>query len=399
MIENKVNAHDDNDSDDEHNETVGLLSSSHSSREGPKPDESLFELQKKNRLRPIEIMEFKTHKKLRFIDKEVVISRIGMLMLFVSVLYVVWWWSGNEAGTELSVERWHKLKINDIKQWCLDPKASCTCANPLGARHRKNYKTWSLAHIGNIKAALNADSVDVVFLGDSITEGWGGTSLGKSVKEKEANAEVFKSLFHLDKGAEFQGLPLGIAGDKTFHLLWRINNGEIPDTLQPSVWWILIGTNDFLKQDHCSPEVVLMGIKRVVEQMRILRPGSTIVINSLLPRSTEELKGKLVDPDHPDQKTVWEGIMEVNRGLRTYSKRYFNVVYFDATDIFVEQSDSHSGIEGMFISKSLMADFLHPTPEGYRQWGESMVDAIHEILDASKSRMGRKPLPHKWHGN
>lgn len=71
-----------------------------------------------------------------------------------------------------------------------------------------------MAHIGNIKAALNADSVDVVFLGDSITEGWGGTSLGKSVKEKEANAEVFKSLFHLDKGAEFQGLPLGIAGDK-----------------------------------------------------------------------------------------------------------------------------------------------------------------------------------------
>ena len=68
----------------------------------------------------MEIMEFKTHKKLRFIDKEVVISRIGMLMLFVSVLYVVWWWSGNEAGTELSVERWHKLKINDIKQWCLD---------------------------------------------------------------------------------------------------------------------------------------------------------------------------------------------------------------------------------------------------------------------------------------
>ena len=180
--------------------------------------------------------------------------------------------------------------------------------------------------------------------------------------------------------------------------MWRIQHGELPDTLRPSVWWISIGTNDFLRESHCSPEVVLMGITRVVEQVRISRPGSIIVVNSLLPRSTEELNGKLVDSENPEKKTVWEGIMEVNRGLRRYCEKYLNVVYFDATDIFLEESDSHAGVEGMYIPRSLMGDYLHPTAEGYRRWGESMVEAIHEITDASKSKMGRKPLPHRQGG-
>jgi len=37
-------------------------------------------------------------------------------------------------------------------------------------------------------------------------------------------------------------LPLGIAGDRTVDLLWRIRNGEMPEELNPSIWWILIGT-------------------------------------------------------------------------------------------------------------------------------------------------------------
>jgi hypothetical protein len=93
-------------------------------------------------------------------------------------------------------------------------QTSCKCPNPLVAQHRKSYKTWSLAHEANKQEAQDADFVDVVFLGDSITEGWRGTSLGKHVEHKEANIDVFNSLFHVDEGADFQGLALGIAGDK-----------------------------------------------------------------------------------------------------------------------------------------------------------------------------------------
>jgi lysophospholipase L1-like esterase len=106
-------------------------------------------------------------------------------------------------------------------------QTSCKCPNPLEAQHRKSYKTWSLAHAANKQEALDTDFVDVVFLGDSITEGWRGTSLGKSVEYKEPNVKVFNSLFHVDQGADFQGLPLGIAGDKVSDGFVGLLRGEL----------------------------------------------------------------------------------------------------------------------------------------------------------------------------
>jgi lysophospholipase L1-like esterase len=267
----------------------------------------------------------------------------------------------------------------------------------LEPQDRIGHKTWQTAHDGNVRDALTAwNNVDVVLLGDSITEGWRGMSLGLPVPEKKPNVPVFESLFDERRGADFQGLALGIAGDRTYHLLWRMQNGEIPANLQPSVWWISIGTNDFGRDlPHCSPEVVLMGIIRVVKEMQKLRPGSTIVVNSVLPRS-EDINGRLVDSKHPDHLTVWQGILEVNRGLRIYCSKLRNVVYYDATSIFVRQDEGIKGVDGMFIPKELMYDFLHPTAEGYKKWGDEIISSIHDLIEASQSEKGRLPLSATW---
>lgn len=97
-----------------------------------------------------------------------------------------------------------------------------------------------MAHEENMKNAMHADSVDVVFLGDSITEGWTGKSLGQPVKHKVSNIKVFNSLFHVDEGADFQGLPLGISGDKVsfryfhFFVFWtkKYHLNSIIETLR-----------------------------------------------------------------------------------------------------------------------------------------------------------------------
>lgn len=267
----------------------------------------------------------------------------------------------------------------------------------MDAQDRIGHKTWQQAHDGNVREALTAREVDVVLLGDSITEGWRGMSFGQPVPAKKPNIKVFESLFHERKGADFQGLALGIAGDRTNNLLWRMQNGEIPSDLHPSVWWILIGTNDFGRDlPHCSPEVVLMGITRVVEEMRKLRPGSTIVVNALLPRSEDDLDGWLVDSKHGSRVTVWQGIMEVNRRLRQYCANVRNVVYFDATSIFVRQANGTKGLDGMYIPKELMYDYLHPTAEGYKIWGDQIISTVHNVMEASSSEKGRLPLPAKW---
>jgi len=241
---------------------------------------------------------------------------------------------------------------------------------------------------------MNAFGVDIVFLGDSIIEGWRGMSFGLPVDSKRTNAVVFDSLFQKRQGADFQGLALGIAGDKTTNLLWRIQNQEIPDSLHPSIWWIQVGTNDFLRTNYCSPEVVLMGIQRVIEELRKLRPGSLIVVNSLLPRSDAD-DGSLLSPD---KTSVWQGIMEVNRGLRIYCEKFRSVVFFDATSIFLRQKKGTVGVDGQYIPLDLMADYLHPSAKGYKLWGDAIVAAIYELLDASQSEKGRLPLPHWWKG-
>ncbi|CAN0387844.1 unnamed protein product, partial [Ectocarpus sp. 13 AM-2016] len=35
--------------------------------------------------------------------------------------------------------------------------------------------------------------------------------------------------------ADLGSINLGVSGDQTQHLLWRLQNGELPDVLQPEV--------------------------------------------------------------------------------------------------------------------------------------------------------------------
>lgn len=45
----------------------------------------------------------------------------------------------------------------------------------------------------------------------------------------------------MDSGGDYDGLALGIAGDKSPNLLWRLQHGEMPKNLKSKVFWLLIG--------------------------------------------------------------------------------------------------------------------------------------------------------------
>ena len=66
----------------------------------------------------------------------------------------------------------------------------------------------------------------VVFLGDSITAGWG------------RQAAIFDKEFGQYKAANF-----GIGGDRTQHVLWRVENGEF-EGIKPKAVVLMIGTNN-----------------------------------------------------------------------------------------------------------------------------------------------------------
>jgi len=122
---------------------------------------------------------------------------------------------GRLEGEE--VAKWGNLSLKNIQHWCLNEKSlDCSCASPLTPAPRHGHKTWTQAHLQNIKDAAHQinDSWDVVFLGDSIMEGWKGLSFGRAVEHKEGNVQVFESMFDSNKGGDVNGLVLGIAGDK-----------------------------------------------------------------------------------------------------------------------------------------------------------------------------------------
>jgi lysophospholipase L1-like esterase len=234
----------------------------------------------------------------------------------------------------------------------------------------------------NVEAAKGKTDLDVLLLGDSITEGWHGTSRGHEIARAQGASSIFRKYFDGEgTDAKYEGLAIGISGDTSPNLLWRMQNGELPDALNPKVIWLLIGTNDFGKT-WCSPELVLIGIMRVIEELRVLKPEATIVVNGLLPRSFHR-KGYVMRgrPSFlgrkPSLPSLWRDIVAVNDELRQYSTSRDKVEYFE-TDIFF--LDKKTPREELRINNQLMPDRLHPSAEGYDLWGEQIVSTLDRLI-------------------
>ncbi|KAG7351438.1 GDSL family lipolytic protein [Nitzschia inconspicua] len=280
----------------------------------------------------------------------------------------------------------------------------------------------------NTTTRRNIVPPNVVFLGDSIVERWYGTKLGKvETTEMIDNQRVFIDLFQASDGDScsssnknnydnhesnsndniskdnhcpptIRGLPLGIAGDQTPIVLWRLENGELPDVLQPQVFFLLIGTND-LSYDWCSPENVVVGIVRIIELLLTERPTAIILLHGLLPRTDDENgylnKGSMLGEgirywgsyfhqsgggDHEDEDEsppFWSDIQIINDELRGYALFRDRVEYMDTT-VFCKDGDKCTQ-----INLDLMPDGLHPSRTGYQLWGGEIKMMLEAIIETN----------------
>jgi lysophospholipase L1-like esterase len=274
-----------------------------------------------------------------------------------------------------------EMKLGDIDHWCLDGKDdSCPqCDDPTHPISRGEYDGWKQAFMRNVKLSndfvKNQKSPDVIFLGDSLVEATVGTFKGlpsmagtPAAKELSSIKEHYDSKFSKVYGGKYDALRLGIAGDSSPNLFWRIRQDEMRN-LSPKVWWVSIGRNDLFRT-KCSEEVALMGVLRVVEELAAKNDGATIVINSLLPTSNKinlQLEGGF---SHND---MWLSIQEVNTRLKKFASKHHHVVFYDADDVFVE-----TRYKKKYISKELYVDKVHPSFEGYK----ALVANQLQFLDA-----------------
>jgi len=114
--------------------------------------------------------------------------------------------------------------------------------------------TWMDQH-HDINQISNRGDIDIVFLGNSITQSWGGGER----KVGSVGGQVWQQYYGRRKAANF-----GISGDRTQHILWRIENGNF-DTIEPKLIILLVGTNNLV--DNTADEII-RGINSIIDKLR-----------------------------------------------------------------------------------------------------------------------------------
>ena len=203
---------------------------------------------------------------------------------------------------------------------------------------------WMKLHEEFLDRASHGD-VGLLFLGDSITAGWNST--GRAVWDRQ---------YAPRKAANF-----GIGGDRTQHILWRLDHGEV-DGIKPRVVVLLAGTNNLGAN---TEEQVIEGVATIVARLRTKLPDSKILLLGLFPRGASLVPSQpFAEPD-PRVARVNERLAKLVEDL--------SVTYLDIGERFLDK-EGH-------VSKVIQPDFLHLTRKGYQIWADAIEPTLWEMMD------------------
>jgi len=208
---------------------------------------------------------------------------------------------------------------------------------------KTNGEAWWNSNYERINADIKKmeGNIDVAFVGDSITARWRGSENWES---------------HWGK---YRAVNMGIGGDQTQHVLWRLENGQL-EGYQAKLFVVMIGTNNLWGRD-ADPAHAAAGVKAVIDLIQAKQPQAGILLMSLLPT------GEKPNPGRDKRAAVNARISQFAGG---------KVEYVEVWEKYLEPDGS--------ISKEVMHDFLHLAPKGYDIWAEAISTRVAEILAAEK---------------
>jgi lysophospholipase L1-like esterase len=191
-------------------------------------------------------------------------------------------------------------------------------------------------------AVARKGGIDLLFVGDSITQGWPST--GKS---------VWDATYSPMKAAAF-----GVGYDRTQHVLWRLQNGE-GEGFSPKVVELLIGTNNLGGRN--TPDETVEGIKAVVQELRTRFPEARILLLGVLPR------GGANDPVRKEVAHVNQAVSQLND--------LDHIFYLDLGPKFL-------GPDGNILPGLMKSDLLHPAAPGYQVWADATKNILALLLNS-----------------
>lgn len=189
-------------------------------------------------------------------------------------------------------------------------------------------------------------TAELVFLGDSITQGWEGK--GKAMWEQH---------FAPMKAANF-----GTGGDRTEHVLWRLANGNF-DGLKPKLVVLMIGTNNTGHQGKdgyvCTAQQTADGVKEILAVLEKKAPQAKVLLLGIFPRGA----------DATDKFRIQNE--QTNAIIKTYADGQ-RVFWKDLAPVFLAKDGT--------LSKDIMPDLLHLNEVGYQMWAEAILPDVTALM-------------------
>ena len=224
---------------------------------------------------------------------------------------------------------------------CLTGKEKPLSIKPVAQDAKWAVNWWMPRHKEKLALKEKMGKVDLVFLGDSITHAWDGK--GKKVWKK----------YYAKRNA----LNIGFSGDRTEHVLWRLNNGAVDD-IDPKLLIMMIGTNNTgHRQD--KPEDTALGIKTIIETLQNKLPNTRVLLLAVFPRGAQ-----------PDDK-----LRKINDSINSIIKDYAD----DEKVFFLNINKNFLDKDGV-LPKSVMKDLLHPNTDQYQIWADAIEPKVKELM-------------------
>jgi lysophospholipase L1-like esterase len=186
---------------------------------------------------------------------------------------------------------------------------------------------------------------NIVFLGDSITQGLTGHQ--NRVAQVGGKRPIDRYF------GDRQALSLGLSGDRTEHILWRLQNGQLAG-LSPEWLVVMVGVNNISAAGHTGKETA-DGTAAIVRWLRSHLPDSRIVLCGCFPAGNAP-----TDPRRAEVAELHQSIAHLAEDS--------SVEYVDLRSHFLKDDGT--------LNQNMSADAIHITRSGQAAWMKVLAGVL-----------------------